>query len=175
MAQGCERPQCVACRWCSCGGVCRRIRAVACLSLHGVLARHPRHHLRRRRCRHAHGRGCAISPRWNRRARAATSEADAMHVLLVLRADQLEGCTENSEEARELAMSRGARSLRVQAVARWQGAWREGLTLQSTFPHELRSRGCQDNRKHDPESIARCQCEQVATSDGTDGRTNAHG
>jgi hypothetical protein len=33
-----------------------------------------------------------------------TFEADAMHVLLVLRADQLEGCTENSEEARELAM-----------------------------------------------------------------------
>ena len=34
----------------------------------------------------------------------ATAEADAMHVLLVLRADQLEGCFENSEEARELAM-----------------------------------------------------------------------
>ena len=34
----------------------------------------------------------------------ATAEADAMHVLLVLRADQLEGCTENSEEARELPM-----------------------------------------------------------------------
>jgi hypothetical protein len=27
-----------------------------------------------------------------------TAEADAMHVLLVLRADQLEGCTENSED-----------------------------------------------------------------------------
>ena len=34
----------------------------------------------------------------------ATAEADAMHVLLVLRADQLEGCAKNSEEARELAM-----------------------------------------------------------------------
>ena len=27
-----------------------------------------------------------------------------MHVLLVLRADELEGCAENSEEARKLAM-----------------------------------------------------------------------
>jgi hypothetical protein len=34
----------------------------------------------------------------------ATTEADAMHVLRVLRGDELEGCTENSEEARELAM-----------------------------------------------------------------------
>ena len=33
-----------------------------------------------------------------------TAEADAMHVLLVLRADAIEGCTENSEDARELAM-----------------------------------------------------------------------
>jgi hypothetical protein len=34
----------------------------------------------------------------------ATFEADVMHTLLVLRADAIEGCTENSEEARELAM-----------------------------------------------------------------------
>ena len=27
-----------------------------------------------------------------------------MHVMLLLRADAIEGCTENSEEARELAM-----------------------------------------------------------------------
>ena len=27
-----------------------------------------------------------------------------MHALLVLRADEIEGCTENSKEARELAM-----------------------------------------------------------------------
>jgi len=33
-----------------------------------------------------------------------TDEADAMHVLLVLRADAIEGCTENSEEASELGM-----------------------------------------------------------------------
>jgi len=34
----------------------------------------------------------------------AISEADIMHAVLVLRADALEDCTENSEEARELAM-----------------------------------------------------------------------
>ena len=34
----------------------------------------------------------------------APAEADAMHVLLVLRADQLEGCAENSEVARELTL-----------------------------------------------------------------------
>ena len=34
----------------------------------------------------------------------ATAEADATHVLLVLRVDQIEGCTENSEEAREPAI-----------------------------------------------------------------------
>jgi hypothetical protein len=34
----------------------------------------------------------------------ATFEADAMHALLVLRADALEGCPKNSEEACELAM-----------------------------------------------------------------------
>ena len=31
----------------------------------------------------------------------ATAEADAMHVLLVLRADQIEGCTEGSPEKAE--------------------------------------------------------------------------
>jgi hypothetical protein len=42
----------------------------ACFSLHGVLVRRPRHNPSRRRCRYAHARGCAISPRRNRRARA---------------------------------------------------------------------------------------------------------
>jgi hypothetical protein len=32
------------------------------------------------------------------------AEADALHALLVLRADALEGCAANSEEAREFAM-----------------------------------------------------------------------
>ena len=47
----------------------------------------------------------------------ATLEADAMHVLLVLRADQLEGCPENSEEARELAMI--AEALEAYECKRW--------------------------------------------------------
>jgi hypothetical protein len=32
----------------------------------------------------------------------ATFEADVLHTLLVLRAEAIEGCTENSEDAREL-------------------------------------------------------------------------
>jgi hypothetical protein len=46
-----------------------------------------------------------------------TAEADAMDVLLVLRADQLEGCPENSEEARELAMI--AEALEAYECKRW--------------------------------------------------------
>jgi hypothetical protein len=34
----------------------------------------------------------------------ATFEADVLHTLLVLRAEAIEGCTENSEDAREFAM-----------------------------------------------------------------------
>ena len=41
---------------------------------------------------------------WTGPAIPATFEADAMHALLVLRADDLEGCPENSEETREFAM-----------------------------------------------------------------------
>ena len=47
----------------------------------------------------------------------ATSEADVMHALLVLRADELEGCTESSEEARELAMI--AEALKAYECKRW--------------------------------------------------------
>ena len=47
----------------------------------------------------------------------ATAEADAMHVLLVLRADDLEGCTENSEDARELAMI--AEAIEAYEAKRW--------------------------------------------------------
>jgi hypothetical protein len=47
----------------------------------------------------------------------ATAEADAMHVLLVLRADELEGCAENSEEARELATI--AETLGAYECKRW--------------------------------------------------------
>jgi hypothetical protein len=38
-------------------------------------------------------------------ATPATTEADAMHALLVLRADELGGCTENSPEAAERAIA----------------------------------------------------------------------
>jgi hypothetical protein len=48
---------------------------------------------------------------------SATAEADAMHVLLVLRADQIKGCTENSEEVRELAMI--AEALEAYECKRW--------------------------------------------------------
>jgi hypothetical protein len=46
-----------------------------------------------------------------------TAEADAMHALLVLRADELEGCTANSEDARELAMI--AEVLEAYECKRW--------------------------------------------------------
>jgi hypothetical protein len=46
-----------------------------------------------------------------------TGEADAMHSLLVLRADKLEGCTEASEEAAEFKMI--AETLEAYEAKRW--------------------------------------------------------
>jgi hypothetical protein len=46
-----------------------------------------------------------------------TAEADAMLVPLVLRADAIEDCAENSEEARELAMI--AEVLEAYEAKRW--------------------------------------------------------
>ena len=57
---------------------------------------------------------------WTGPAISATFEADAMHALLVLRADALEGCPKNSEEACELAMI-------VEAVDAYEGKrWPDG-------------------------------------------------
>ena len=44
-------------------------------------------------------------------------EADAMHALLVQRADALEGCTENSAEEQELAVLTGA--IEAYEAKRW--------------------------------------------------------
>jgi hypothetical protein len=58
---------------------------------------------------------------WNAPAAAPATpqfaEADALHALLVLRADTLEGCIGNSEEAREFAMI--AEALEAYEAVRW--------------------------------------------------------
>ena len=55
-----------------------------------------------------------------------TAESDAMHGVLVLRADALEGCIEGSEEEAELAVNhRRDRGLRSGPLAAWQGPGRE--------------------------------------------------
>src|SRR5262245_2195788 len=63
-------------------------------------------------------------PPMGRTSPPATAEADALHALLVLRADALEeGCAENSEAARELAMiAKGLEATRRSAgrTARFQ-------------------------------------------------------
>src|SRR6185503_17946593 len=46
----------------------------------------------------------------------ATSEADAMHALFVLRADQFEGCTEGSPEEAEGRLFEGHRLARAELV-----------------------------------------------------------
>jgi hypothetical protein len=49
----------------------------------------------------------------------ATAEADAMHALLVLRADQIEGCTKGSAEDAEYRMI--AETLEAYECRRWPG------------------------------------------------------
>jgi hypothetical protein len=54
----------------------------------------------------------------------APAEADAMHALLVLRADQIEGCAENSPEEHEFAMI--AEAVGAYEAKRWPDGKIEG-------------------------------------------------
>ena len=74
----------------------------------------------------------------------ATAEADAMHALLVARADALEGCTENSPEAREVEAIAAAVEAYEAKLAQWQGTRRQ----------KVRSRAHQ----YRPASTARRRC-----------------
>ena len=117
--------------------------------------------------------GYVFRDEWNAPAgQTATAEADAMHVLLVLRADQLEGCTENSEEARELAMI--AEVLEAHECKRWP----DGRALPSS---RLRSEShgrrsvTAEKREHTHgrlrQSRSGCTQDGVAHQRATDGRT----
>ena len=54
---------------------------------------------------------------WKGPAIPTTFEADAMHAMLVLRANAIEGCADNSEEAREFAMI--AEAIDAYELIRW--------------------------------------------------------
>jgi hypothetical protein len=60
----------------------------------------------------------------------ANFEDDELHALLVLRADELVGCTEGSPEEAELkAIADAIEGLRSHSLDCWQSAWREGLVI----------------------------------------------
>ena len=81
-------------------------------------------------------------------------EADAMHALLVLRADVIEGSTEDSPEERELAMI--AETVGAYEVKRWPdgkvpGQGLSRLAHRGTFPRPPDQRSIEAKNKRSPE------------------------